>query len=110
MGKIKTLNIPELIQNYDENFINSLSLSNISSEKELKELYTELDRANTVVTSFYNTLYNDFMMAINSNSEIDNAPSIDLMKRYKSISSKIQKAYSYILYIITFENPFKSKK
>lgn len=110
MGKIKALNISELIQNYDENFIESLSLSNISNAKEFKELYNELDRANTVVTSFYQTLYNDFIMAINSNTEIDNAPSIKTMKKYKSIASKIQKAYSYILYMITFENPFKSTK
>ena len=110
MGKIKALNISELIQNYDENFIESLSLSNISNAKEFKELYNELDRANTVVTCFYQTLYNDFIMAINSNTEIDNAPSIKTMKKYKFIASKIQKAYNYILYMITFENPFKSTK
>lgn len=110
MGKAKTLNIPDLINDYDENFISSLSLSNISNSKELKELCNQLDKANTVVTSFYQTLYNDYIMSINSNTDIENAPDIDTVKKYKLISSKIQKAYSYILYMIMFENPFKSKK
>jgi hypothetical protein len=111
MSKVKNLNVSELINEYDEDFINSISLNNISNCKELKELLVKLEKANYTVTSFYEMLFNDYVMVINSDNEIP--PSgfdIDTLKKYKSLASRIQKAYSYILYISTFENPFKISK
>lgn len=109
MAKTKSINISELINDYDENFISSISLNGISSTKELKELMQKLERANYVVTTFYETMYNDYMMMINS--DCDALPcdlDIATLKKYKTLASKIQQAYSYVLYLHTFENPFKA--
>lgn len=109
MAKAKSLNVSELINDYDEDFINSISVKEISSTKELKELMQKLEKANYVVTTFYETMYNDYMMMINSDCDISpGALEIDTLKRYKSLACKIQRAYSYILYLHTFENPFKA--
>ena len=35
---------------------------------------------------------------------------IETLKRYKSLASRIQKAYAYVLYMTTFENPFKTTR
>ena len=108
MARIKVNNILELIGLYDEDFISSISLCDIKTSKELKELLCKLEKANYVVTTYYQMLYNDYMIAINSDSDMfNNAPDIETVKRYKSIASRIQKAYNYVLYMITFENPFK---
>ena len=111
MAKSKKLNISELVNEYDENFINSISLANVTNNKELKDLLANLDKANSVITAYYETLYNDYIMMINSD-HIDPVKGIDLttLKRYKSLATRIQKAYNYILYITTFENPFKPTK
>lgn len=109
MAKQKSLNISELIDNYDDNFINSISLKNITNYKELKALLIELERANYVVTSFYETMYNDYITMINSDNQIEpQSISDETLTHYKNLASKIQKAYSYVLYINTFENPFRS--
>ena len=109
MAKIKSINVSELINEYDENFIDGISLNKISSTKELKELTQKLEKANYVVTSFYETMYNDYIMMINSDSIVNTSGlEIDTLKRYKSLASRIQKAYNYVLYLNTFENPFKS--
>lgn len=105
----KNVNIAELVTQYDDEFIKSISLMNISSNKEFKELLLKLERANQVVTTYYQMLYNDFIMSINSHA-IAMLPDKDNLMHYKNIASKIQKAYSYMLYIYTFENPFKSIK
>ena len=52
MGKTKKPNVSELINYYDENFINSISLKDVSNSKELKELLIKLEKANYVVTTF----------------------------------------------------------
>ena len=54
-------------------------------------------------------IYNDFIMAINSANDI-NTPDEATVKKYKSLASRIQKAYNYMLYMFTFENPFKATK
>lgn len=109
MAKTKSINVSELINEYDENFIDGISLNKISSTKELKELTQKLEKANYVVTSFYETMYNDYIMMINSDSIVNTGGlEIDTLKRYKSLASRIQKAYNYVLYLNTFENPFKS--
>lgn len=111
MGKTKALNVSELINDYDENFINSISLKEISNSKELKELLVKLEKANYVVTTFYEMMYNDYITMINSDGSIDhNCIEIDTLKRYKSLASRIQKAYTYVLYMNTFENPFKTTR
>jgi len=109
MAKIKSINVSELISDYDESFIDSISLKSVSSTKELKELMQKLEKANYVVTTFYETMYNDYIMMINS--DCDASPcdlDINTLKRYKSLASKIQQAYNYVLYLHTFENPFKT--
>lgn len=109
MAKSKSMNVSELINEYGEKFLDSISLKDVSSTKELKELMQKLEKANYVVTTFYETMYNDYIMMINS--DCDDFPcciEIDTLKKYKSLASKIQKAYNYILYINTFENPFKA--
>ena len=108
MAKNKKLNVSELIAEYDDNFINSISLKDVKNSRDLKELHNKLERANEIVTSYYEMLYNDYITMINSDYEICN-DSIDIntVIYYKSLASKIQKAYSYVLYLITFENPFK---
>ena len=46
MGKSKSLNVSELINDYDNNeFIASISLKNITTNKELKELLSKLEKA-----------------------------------------------------------------
>lgn len=109
MGKTKALNVSELINDYDESFIDSISLKNISCSKELKELLTKLEKANYVVTTFYEMMYNDYITMINSDCPSHDLE-IDTLKRYKSLASKIQKAYNYVLYMNTFENPFKATR
>lgn len=97
------------IAEYDENFVNSISLKNINSAKELKELLDKLEKADQVVTEYYRTLYTDHIMFINSSNKY--APdeiSLENVKKYKLLASKIHKAYNYVMYISTFENPFKS--
>lgn len=111
MGKNKTPNVSELINYYDENFINSISLKDVSNSKELKELLIKLEKANYVVTTFYEMMYNDYITMINSDVSIDhNYIEIETLKRYKSLASRIQKAYAYVLYMSTFENPFKTTR
>lgn len=97
------------IAEYDETFVNSISLKNINSAKELKELLDKLEKADQVVTEYYRTLYTDHIMFINSSNKY--APdeiSLENVKKYKLLASKIHKAYNYVMYISTFENPFKS--
>lgn len=109
MAKVKCTSLADLISEYDDKFIESITLDGISSMKDLKELYNKLDKANRAVTLYYETMYNDYITMINSDSlnvELD----IDAIKKFKSLASKIQKAYSYITYIMTFENPFKISK
>jgi len=108
MAKCKQLNVFELITNYDENYLGSISLSNIKNTKELKHLMLELEKANNVVTQYYEMLYIDFIMSINSDSQVN--ADIDNVLRYKSIANKIQKAYNYIMYLNLFNNPFKASK
>lgn len=111
MAISKRLNVFEQINNYDEDFIKSISLENISTNKELKELVTKLETANYVVTNFYQMLYNDYIMAINSDCDYaNNVSDIDTIKKYKSLAHRIQKSYNYLLYIFMFNNPFKKTK
>ena len=111
MAKQKQLNVAEQISLYDnEEFLESISLKNVTNTKELRNLLTKLENAYRVVTSFYEIMYNDYVTMINSDS--DNllcAIDVDTLKKYKSLASKIQKAYNYILYISTFDSPFKTK-
>ena len=111
MAKTRRSNIFEQIAKYDENFVNSISLSSISSGKELNHLLSELEKANYVVTSYYEILYNDYITMINNDNDVSShGLEIDNLKKYKSLASKIQKAYSYVTYVTTFENPFKQSK
>ena len=111
MGKTKTLNVSELINDYNDSFIESISLKDVSNSKELKELLVKLEKANYVVTTFYEMMYNDYITMINSDCQMQpQGLEITTLKKYKSLASKIQKAYSYVLYINTFENPFKTTR
>lgn len=102
-------NIFDDINKYDENFINSISLNNVKSLKDLRNLLLKLEHANYVVTRFYEIMYNDYITMINSDyKQIPKNLELCNIKRQKTITEKIQKAYNYILYLSTFENPFKS--
>ena len=111
MAKQKQLNVAEQISLYDnDEFFFFLSLKNVTNTKELRNLLTKLENAYRVVTSFYETMYNDYIMMINSDSIINpSGLEISTLKKYKSLASKIQKAYNYILYISMFDSPFKTK-
>ena len=108
MSKYKQLNISDLIDHYNDDYINSITLNNITNAKELKQLVAELEKANNVVTQYYELLYIDFIMSINSDSQ--NGVDIDNVIKYKNLASKIQKAYNYVMYLNLFNNPFKSLK
>lgn len=108
MSKCKQLNISDLIDHYNDDYINSITLNNITNAKELKQLVVELEKANNVVTQYYELLYIDFIMSINSDSQ--NVVDIDNVIKYKNLASKIQKAYNYVMYLNLFNNPFKSLK
>lgn len=108
MNRQKSINVSEEINNYDENFINSISLNDVKNCKELKELLSKLERANYVATTYYEMLYTDYITMINSDCKsMPCVLDINTLMKYKSLASKIQKAYNYILYVNTFENPFK---
>lgn len=108
MDKFKRINISELINEYGDEFINSISLKNISSSKDLKLLLDKLEKANYVVTSFYEMMYNDYITIINSNCQVTpTCIEISTILKYKELATKIQKMYSYLLYLNTFDNPFK---
>lgn len=108
MAKAKALNVSEMIGEYDDNFIDSISLKDVTNCKELKELLLKLEKANYVVTTFYETMYNDYITMINNDCLIQShGIDIDTVRKYKSLAAKVQKAYYYVLYLNTFDNPFK---
>ena len=107
MAKVRQSNLSELVLEYDDNFINSITLNGITTAKELKELHSKLEKANRVVTAYYETLYNDYIMTINNDYIQQQGLEIDTLKKYKLLASKIQKAYNYVTYILVFENPFR---
>lgn len=103
----KTINVSERIAMYDENFINSISLKNVKNNKELKELVSKLEIASYVVTTFYQMLYNDYIMYINNDNCLLNSVNLETVKRYKNLAKKVNQTYNYINYMFIFENPFK---
>lgn len=92
---------------YNEDFIKSISLANISDQKELRALLQKLEKANSDITNFYSMVLLDYVSSINNNYEFANVvPSLSTVKKYKNIATKIQKAYNYVLYLVTFDNPY----
>lgn len=92
---------------YNEEFIKSISLANISDQKELRALLQKLEKANSEITNFYSMVLQDYISSINNNYEFANVvPSLSTVKKYKNIATKIQKAYNYVLYLVTFDNPY----
>lgn len=110
MACSKCNNSIDKVGQYDEEFIKSISLSNVTSNKELKDLLSKLETANYVITNFYQMLYNDYIMSINSESSVATSANIETIKRYRTLAAKIQKSYNYVKYIFNFDNPFKSTK
>lgn len=112
MVKLKNINVAELINKYDDNYIQSITLSNIKTAKELKALASELEKASYIVTRYYEMLYNDFIMYINNEGNQPQPCELDISNivKYKNLASKIQKAYNYIESINLFNNPFKLKR
>lgn len=110
MSKSKNLNTFEIIEKYNEDFIKSISFKDIKNSRELRELLKKLSIACDVVYSYYEMLYNDFIMYINNDSINPCGLDISNIKKYRDLSNKLQKMYNYVLYILTFENPFKSYK
>ena len=64
MSKIKAINIAEAISEYDDKFINSITLKDITSYSEFRDLMKTLERANHIVTEYYMMLYNDYMILL----------------------------------------------
>lgn len=96
------------VTSYNEDFIKSISLSNVSDQKDLKEMLHKLEKANYEITNFYSMLLQDYISSINNNYEFAGVvPSLSTVKKYKKLATKIQKAYNYILYLVTFDNPYK---
>ena len=111
MAKGRQCNLSDLINEYDnDEFLQSITLKNVTSTKELKSLYSKLENANKVVTSYYETLYSDYLTMINSECQCNECVDLDTLKHYKNLASKIQKAYSYIMYLTMLDNPFKTTK
>jgi len=95
---------------YNDEFINSITLKNIKSFSELRSLYIKLKKANEIMTDFYMTIFSDYVMSINSNADdVCIIPDLDTVKKYKALTSKIQKAYNYVRFLINFENPFSNR-
>ena len=104
---------PEEIHNRVKNESHRPLLAKNSSIERITEIMTKREpnyqKANYVVTMYYQTLYNDYVMAINSDCSLQShGINVDTLLKYKSIASRIQKAYKYIMYITLFENPFRS--
>lgn len=92
---------------YNEDFINSISLSEVSDQRDLRALLQRLEKANTEITNFYTMLLQDYIPSINNNYEFAGVvPDLDTVKKYKNIAKKIQNAYNYVLYLVTFDNPY----
>ena len=88
------------VSTYNDEFINSITLKNIKSFSELRSLYTKLKKANEIMTDFYMTIFSDYVMSINSNADdVCIIPDLDTVKKYKVLTSKIQKAYNYISFL-----------
>lgn len=111
MAVTKKVNLLDLVGNYDIEFINSISLKDVKNNKDLKELLIKVEKANDVITSYYTTLYNDYIETINSECELNPCGfEINTVVKYRDLAYKIHKLYNYILYISMFENPFKRIK
>lgn len=108
MSNRKALGIGKIISEYDNDYIESISLKDISTNKELKDLLSKLEKASHVITEYYSMLYNDYVAFLNSDNQLHSVVSLDEIKKYKSLASKIQKVYYYTLYLFNFENPFKA--
>lgn len=112
MRRTSTDNLSKLYEEsckYDDEFINSISLTNIKDNAELKELLSKVKQAYLSVTNYYLTMYNDYIKMINTNIKyIPQSINTDSIRKYKHHVNKIQKVYSYLLYLCTFENPFQS--
>ena len=52
---------------YNEDFINSISLSEVSDQRDLRALLQKLEKANTEITNFYTMLLQDYIPSINNN-------------------------------------------
>lgn len=105
MSKSKSQNIKK----YNEKFIKSISIKNIRDSKELKELLDKLEIASSEITSYYKDLYEDYILELEcENTGLPEELSIANMKRLKRLTKQIQRARNYLLFMYTFENPFKS--
>lgn len=110
MSKAKVINIAEAISEYDDKFINSITLKDITSYSEFRDLMKTLERANHIVTEYYMMLYNDYMMYINNDGNLNTSIDLETVKHYKSLAKRIQSIYNYVNFIFTFENPYKTRK
>ena len=92
---------------YNEEVKKLKKSANISDQKELRALLQKLEKANSEITNFYSMVLQDYVSSINNNYEFANVvPSLSTVKKYKNIATKIQKAYNYVLYLVTFDNPY----
>ena len=63
-----------------------------------------------IVTEYYMMLYNDYMMYINNDGNLNTSIDLETVKHYKSLAQRIQSIYNYVNFIFTFENPYKTRK
>lgn len=110
MSKTKAVNIAEAILEYDDKFINSITLKDITSYSEFRDLLKKLEYANHVVTEYYMMLYNDYMMYINNDGTLNASIDLETVEHYKSLAQRIQNVYNYVNFVFTFENPYRPRK
>ena len=92
---------------YDENYLNSITLSNIKTASELRKLVDELAKANKVVTDGFRLMFQDYVISVHGDYDQPYGLSLADMNAYRAFVRKIQDVYNYVLYLHTFENPFK---
>ena len=76
---------------YNEDFINSISLSEVSDQRDLRALLQKLEKANAEITNFYTMLLQDYIPSINNNYEFAGVvPDLDTVKKYKNIAIRFR--------------------
>lgn len=89
-------------------FIDSVSFKNVKDNKDLRELVAKLEKANDIITDYYNMLLDDYVTIINSDLCFNQSGvTLNTVIKYRNLAKKVHKLYNYIIYMATFENPFK---
>ena len=107
----KTIICSKILKSYIDGVLyeikESEGICRFNHDRDLRALLQRLEKANTEITNFYTMLLQDYIPSINNNYEFAGVvPDLDTVKKYKNIAKKIQNAYNYVLYLVTFDNPY----